>query len=179
MKQLLIRGSKTKIIFAVVLGTIIGIFSFQLFLNPAGFRSPRFTNVFFIKYLGLAFSAMMFIFVFIIAKKTYMNEFSLVVDEKGIYDQTNTFSVGFVQWSNISEITVVGSNPAKIILVKLKNNELCVSKEHRWFRKKMIIGNISVYGTPVVIPTMLLEYSHTKILNLLLENFNNYSENKF
>ena len=152
-----IQLSKTKLIWLFIGSMAFVLVGFFFLIEPNRFVSPIFTsdNVIFVTgMVGIAFFGLCAIYVFI---KLFDKKAGLIIDEKGITDNTNGTSIGLIEWDDISGVDVVKIGSTKILLLQTSNPEKFIAKATNRFSKKTMQVNHKLYGTPISIISGSLE----------------------
>lgn len=58
----------------------------------------------------------------------------LIINEKGIYDNSRARALGFIPWKDIIDIKIVDINNGKIILIVLRNPIDYLNKTSHWLK---------------------------------------------
>ncbi|MFV0156771.1 hypothetical protein OBK20_13055 [Empedobacter falsenii] len=166
MNRIEIPLSKTKMLLLlfgaigfVVLGTL---FTF----NPDKFVSPITRNPEIIRIAGIA-SVLFFGAVGIYGtRKMFDKNVGLIIDENGIFDNTNASSVGLIKWIDITEIKTEQVASTKFLLIYTDNPDFYLDKV-KGFKKKLMEGNNKMYGTPLSITSTTLKYNFNDLEKIL------------
>ncbi len=97
----------------------------------------------------------------------------LVINDKGIFDNSSGVSVGLIPWSTIMFIRVSEIVSSKFILIGVANAEKIMS-EQNIFKKFMLKSTNKIYGTPVSLNPTALQVKLEELENILLEKWNLY-----
>ncbi|MFV0148836.1 hypothetical protein OBK08_12830 [Empedobacter falsenii] len=166
MNRIEIPLSKTKMLLLlfgaigfVVLGTL---FTF----NPDKFVSPITRNPEIKRIAGIA-SVLFFGAVGIYGtRKMFDKNVGLIIDENGIFDNTNASSVGLIKWIDITEIKTEQVASTKFLLIYTDNPDFYLDKV-KGFKKKLMEGNNKMYGTPLSITSTTLKYNFNDLEKIL------------
>lgn len=90
----------------------------------------------------------------------------LIIDENGIYDNSNSLSIGLIRWEDITEIRTEEIHSSKFLLIYVSNPEAYLNKA-KGFRKKLMQMNYKMYGTPLSITSNTLKYNFTALERVL------------
>lgn len=108
---------------------------------------------------------------FFLIRKLPDNRPGLIIDEKGLEDNSSGVSGKRIPWSDISKISVIEIQRQKIILLEVKNPQEYISKQTSGFKKKIMEMNFRLYGTPLSLSSNGLKISFDELFKLLNENF--------
>ena len=172
MNKVEIPLSKTKLLLGIsgsILFVLLGVFLFTVAGNQTRF-SPAF-----IKWAGIAgilfFSATGVYGI----RKMFDNKIGLTIDENGILDNTNASSIGFIKWSDITEIETAKVASTKFLLIYTTNPEYYLGKAS-WFKRKLMEGNSKMYGTPLSITSNTLKCKFKDLEKIVYDRFHKQRE---
>lgn len=99
-------------------------------------------------------------------KKMFDNNVGLTIDDKGIIDNTNASSIGLIKWEDITEIKTEQVMSTKFLLIFTKDPDGILEKV-RGIKRKLMAGNMKMYGTPLSITSTTLKYNFNDLEKLL------------
>lgn len=147
-----------------VVFVILGI---QFALNPAEWLSPRSKSPEFIRTMGLISVAFFGTCGIFIGRKLFDRKIGLTIDEKGITDNTNTISIGLIEWDDITGIDKVEIARTKILIIKTdKPNKYIERAKNEIYKRAMKINN-KTYGSPISIISGSLKMNFSELENLI------------
>mgnify|MGYP000961122853 CR=1 FL=1 len=99
-------------------------------------------------------------------KKISSNKPGLVLDSRGVVDNTTLSELGILPWSNISHIDMVKYQYSYFIIIRLKNIDGILSglKNNRL---RLAKNNIQTFGTPIAINASNLKIDKFELLEIL------------
>ena len=106
-------------------------------------------------------------------KKSFDKTIGLVIDEHGIFDNTNASSVGLIIWTDIIRIKTEQVASTKFLLIYTENPEKYLDKV-KGFNRKLMEGNNRMYGTPLSITSNTLKCDFSNLEKLINERFNEH-----
>lgn len=109
-----------------------------------------------------------------VARKLFSKKAGLIIDSKGIYDNSSGISAGFIPWEDISGIRTIQVMTTKFLLIDVKEPHMYLTKV-RGLKLQAMKANYKKYDTPVSISSAALKYNFKKLEQLLMEY---YSKNK-
>ena len=174
MEPLIIKQNKFRT-FLLFLGALTGVYiSIWLFNEPSSENDSFFGKLNEEKHmlLGVAcFMASSFA-VWYSSIKLFDSKPSLIVNDEGIYDNSNAASIGFISWETITDVGIITIRKRNILCIYINNNEEVLSKVN--FLKRIFLkGSISWYRTPIGISAINLNSDiftiHNHIANRLKE----------
>ena len=169
-KDIEIPLNKT-ILLAMLIGALVffGLGLFFLF-NPNELESTKDINQTLVQIIS---GITLFIFGFIlIAKKIIDDKMGLIINSKGITDNSNGTSIGLVEWKDIVGIRTVKMERHQFIVIDLHDNAKYINYAANNFLKMSIKANIKMYGSPVVITCNSLKIKFSEAEKLIKEEFN-------
>ena len=104
-------------------------------------------------------------------KKMFDKTIGLIIDENGIYDNTNASSVGLIKWSDITSIKTEKISSTKFLMIYTKDPESYINRA-KGFKKKLMEGNNKLYGTPLSITSNTLKCKFSDLEKLINDRFN-------
>jgi len=167
MDRIEIPLSKKKIILLVIGAlafVIIGVF---FIINPEVFvKHLNIVSITRVRTVGIA-SVLFFGVIAIYASwKIRDKRAGLIIDENGIFDNSNSVSIGLIKWADITEIRTEEVSSSKFLLIYVSNPEVYLNKA-TGFRKKVMRLNYKMYGTPLSITSNTLKYNFSTLEQLL------------
>lgn len=171
MEEKKIKFSKRKLIFLLLTGIGFVIISLLFMLYPERFISFIFFNERVIKnigYIGLPFFGLVSI---LLTKKLFDNKPGLIINKKGIIDNSNSSSIGLIKWSDITKISQKEVVSTKFLLVEIRNPQEYIEKANQ-IKKLLLKQNLNTYGTPITLTSVGLKCSFEELEQLILESYN-------
>ncbi|WP_378106641.1 STM3941 family protein [Chryseobacterium sp. sg2396] len=171
MNTIKIKSSKTKfllIITAAVIFIILGLF---LVINPDYFISNIFRNSIVISITGYISIIFFSICLILIIKVLVSKRISLVVDEKGIIDNSSYTSVGMISWNDITSIHSISISSNKFLIINVKNPHKYINNQND-IKRRLLEGTFKTYGSPISISSTILACSFKELEAIILESFN-------
>jgi len=89
-------------------------------------------------------------------KKLFDDKTGLLIDENGIFDNTNAVSIGLIEWADITGIEVKQIATQKFIMVYISNPDVYINKASG-MKRKLMQQNNKFYGSPVSITSNSLK----------------------
>lgn len=176
MQEIEIKLSKNKLIILLLASIGFVVTSLLFILYPKNFISFIFFSERIIRnigYVGLPFFGLVSILLF---KKLFDNKPGLIINEKGITDNTNSSSLGLIKWSDITKISQKKVVSTKFLLVEIRNPEEYIEKANR-LKKLTLRQNLNTYGTPITLTSVGLQCSFEELERLILESYNQSKQN--
>ena len=108
-------------------------------------------------------------------KKMFDKNIGLTIDDNGIIDNTNASSIGFIKWADITEIKTEQVMSSKFILIYTSDPNGILEKA-KGMKRKLMAGNMKMYGTPLYITSNTLKYNFNDLEKLLKDRLNEQRE---
>jgi hypothetical protein len=173
MNKIEIPLSNTKLLFGIAGSILFVVLGFYLFTTIAE-QETKF-NPMFVKVAGLA-CALFFgaagIYGII---KLFDKSVGLIIDEKGIIDNINSSSIGLIKWADIIEIRTKQVMSTKFLLIFTKDPKGILEKVSG-MKRKLMAGNMKMYGTPLSITSKTLKYNFGDLEKLLKDRLNEHGK---
>jgi hypothetical protein len=167
MNKIEIPLSKKKILlllFGVIAFVTLGVL---FIITPDTFISTFFRNPQTIRLAGIA--AVLFFGAAGIygLLKLFDKTIGLTIDENGITDNTNASSVGLINWADIKEIKTEQVMSTKFLLIYISDPKKYLERVNG-FKRRLLKGNMKMYGTPLSITSNTLKYNFDDLENLII-----------
>jgi hypothetical protein len=108
-------------------------------------------------------------------KKMFDNSVGLTIDDDGIIDNTNASSIGLIKWNDITEIKTEQVMSTKFLLIFTSDPNRILEKVSG-LKRKLIAGNMKMYGTPLSITSTTLKYNFNDLEKILKDRLNQHRE---
>jgi hypothetical protein len=170
MQKIEIPLSKTKILLGIggsVLLVVAGVFLFTTIAND--YIGAKSMVVKAIGVIGVLFFSSTGIYG---VKKLFDNKIGLTIDEAGITDHSTATSIGFIPWTDITEIRTEQVMSTKFLLI-FTRDPIPFLEKVTGIRRKLLEANLKMYGTPFSITSNTLQYDFNSLEKLLRERLNN------
>jgi len=167
MNKIEIPLGKTKLLLGIggsLLFIVAGYFLFttlaykQTILNPSFVKAAGVAGILFFGATGIYG-----------IRKLFDKSIGLIIDENGIFDNTNASSIGLIKWSDITGIEVKQVQSTRFLLVYAINPEDYMNKA-KGIKRKLMVANNKFYGTPLSITSNTLKCSFDELENLIRQN---------
>lgn len=170
--QIEIPLSKKKLILMLI-GSICFVAAGIWFVfNPPTMSNPIFGNPTIIFVTGIASILFFGLCAVLMVRKLQDNNPGLIIDHKGLTDNSSGVSAGQILWSDIENISVMEIHREKTIMLKVKNPQYYIDKQESGFKRKMMQINFKMFGTPLSITSNTLQIEFDDLLNILNKYLN-------
>jgi len=163
--------SKTKIIL-VILGcatfVILSIWIWTIAESQMRYSPLRLQIV---SILGITFFGLGLIFG---PRKLFDKRPGLIIDDKGIQDNTGVSTGRFISWTNIKGFEIVKIKSTRLLLILINNADEVINNESKWKQKIMRFSE-QTYGTPISIGSGTLKCDFDELVKLLSDRLKSVS----
>lgn len=173
MNTIEIKSSKTKLVLLVSGSLIFIILGVFLAINPHKFASFIFRSVTLIRMVGIVAILFFGLCLIILIKSLLAKKFNLIINDKGIIDNSSYVSVGVIFWSDINSIKRVDIMSTKFLLINVKDPNKYLNKESG-IKRKILERTFKTYGTPISISSNTLSYNFDELEKVIYESYNEY-----
>ncbi|MHB0756945.1 STM3941 family protein [Polaribacter sp. M15] len=150
-----IPKSKKKIIWIILGSILLTIGSYRMFIEPEPTLIYRRGGYFMkikseeiIKILGLLGIIFFGIINALGIKKLFEKKAGIIINKKGIIDNSSFFKIGLIEWENIISIKKRSVNSIDFLQIIVKNPEFYIKKNN--ILSKLIMKlNLKLYETPI------------------------------
>ncbi|MGI9651191.1 STM3941 family protein [Chryseobacterium sp. RLHN22] len=108
--------------------------------------------------------------------RLFNNNPGLIINEKGIIDNTSIFGLGFIPWKDIRDIKTVKINNGNFILVLLKNPSYYINSTTHWLKRKSLKTNFKYHNTPLCMSANFLAINFDELYQLLVNNMKKFKK---
>ena len=155
--------------------TIVIVFAVIFLLAIGGIAIWALTSFVFPKLLGfwkleltaiVIIAAVVIAAIYVLMQQTISKKPGLIIDERGITDNSNITSVGLIAWSDISAVQEAANEfKQKMIIVVVRNPEAYINKTNKMRESRQI--QYKQFGSPIVISASNLEYDTKELISML------------
>lgn len=158
MRERRIEVKKSKI-FGALIGSLFFV-SISIWILSASENAENafFRSVFakIIAYSGLVFFGLVGIIALI---QLFSKKSALIINEKGITDNTTMVSLGFIPWAEIQQIQTTNAMNQRFLMIILKDPKRIIARSKNPWQKMFNKLNYRLYGSPVGISINNLKIS--------------------
>jgi hypothetical protein len=109
-----------------------------------------------IGYAAVIFFGICAIFIF---RKLFDTKAGIIIDNKGIHDNSSGVSAGFIPWGDITNISTIEISRQKLIMIEVSNPDDYIERQTNFIAKKAVAINHKMYGSPISLNAGALKYS--------------------
>lgn len=166
MEEIIINEKKSKSIGFIFLGLLMLLCCIFVF-----YMGVKEFNIFFIILGFLSFIFFGACFIFILNRAIHPKPL-VIINEKGIIDNSTAMSVGLITWDNISNIRKQRMFSSCFIVIDVKDLSLITSKMTKF--QKILVKLNSSLNCPISLSVDTADKKVDDIICLLEENLNKY-----
>lgn len=100
----------------------------------------------------------------------------LIINEKGIVDNSNFVGLDFIPWKDIKDIKKIKVNNGNFILVLLKNPSHYINSTTHWLKRKSLRTNFKYHNTPICMSANSLPINFDELYQLLVNNMKKFKK---
>jgi len=157
---------------------LIGSFAFVaaglwFVIKPPTISNPIIGNPTLILTVGIAAILFFGLCAFYVAKKLPDKTPGLIINDKGVTDNSGGVSVGLIPWSDIKAITLETAANQRFLMVIVKNPDEYIDRQKGFIKKKAMQMNYNTYGSPISISANGLKCNFDELYTTLQDKFNN------
>ena len=170
-QQIVIPLSKTKIVM-LLFGALMFIAAGIWFVfYPPNIENSYWVTPFNMKLAGYASMIFFGTCAIFIIRKLPDKKPGLIIDDKGLTDNSSGLPAGQILWSDIEKVSVIEIYGQRIIMLKAKHPQDYIDRQTSLFVRKGMELNNSLYGTPLQITANGLKISFDNLLTLITKKF--------
>ncbi|RED43944.1 hypothetical protein DFQ10_104135 [Winogradskyella eximia] len=182
MEEIIIRSSKTKLVLMLIVCLAFIIGGINMIIEPNKSINNRHSEEYLV-FIGLLSVLFCGLGVFFIAKNIFNRKVGLIINNKGITDNSNTTSIGLIEWDDITGVeTIQVSIPAyeylftvsspKMLIIKTSKPEKYIERSKNMISKEAMKTNNRMYGTPLTITSHTLKIKSSNLETIISEQLN-------
>jgi hypothetical protein len=175
---LLSKAKLTKLLFFCVLFVLIGLW---IIIKDIQVSNSILNNPILKKVVSYASILMGLLGIYFFTKKLLDKKPGIILNDKGIYDNTSSFNFGLIPWGDISKISekIIQTSiflKQRFIVIGVTDPEKYITRETNFLKRKLLISNSKSQGSPIYIVTNGLVTNHKDLLKLVTEYFEKYKK---
>jgi hypothetical protein len=174
MTRIEIPLSKTKLLISVGSASLFVVLGFYIILKGA--HSQEDFNPLVVQ--GIGFVSVVFFGAIAIfgSKKIFDRTPGLIVDDKGITDNSSGVCVGLIEWNDIAGVSTSAVMTTKFLLIHVYNPEKYLAKVNKT-KARIMKANMKMAGTPLSISSTALECNFAELTKSVTDAFEEYQRN--
>ncbi|RXP48127.1 hypothetical protein EC396_12855 [Lutibacter sp. HS1-25] len=154
----------------VVFG-ILFVYDPQIFVSEYRVRFKIFNNPEMIRIIGIVATLFFGIAGIYGIKKLFDKKIGLIIDSKGITDNSSALSIGLIEWEDINRINLTRVNSIDFLMIIVKNPEKYIGKATNRIQARLMKTNMSIYKTPLSITSNTLNFDFRELEELIQKEF--------
>ncbi|MBU2923088.1 hypothetical protein KO504_17205 [Winogradskyella psychrotolerans] len=183
MTEIKIPLSKTKLVLMLFGGLAFVFGGVWMIIKPDNSSYIRHSNDF-LFFMGLASVLFFGLGVFFILRKIFSEKVGLIINDEGIFDNSNAICVGLIEWQDISGIDTIkvevpvydlgiDVSSQKMIILKTNKPEKYIERQKNIILKETLEYNNQEYGSPLTIISTGLKIKFSELEQLIRREINN------
>ncbi|WP_298520246.1 STM3941 family protein [uncultured Kordia sp.] len=128
-------------------------------------------NASFIKIVGIVSMVFFGLTLAIGIKRIVHTKLGLIINEKGIMDNSTATSVGFIPWRDITGVQPIKVASTNFLIIHVKNPQNYIDKGKNMLVKQSLKYNLNNHGSPIAIGSTTLSMKFNTIGKLVNEAF--------
>lgn len=168
MNKIEIPLSKTKIVLLIVGSLLFVVAGFWIFFYAAD-QQTRYAPLL-AKIAGAAAIVFFATTGIIGLTKLFDGKAGLVIDEKGITDNSSGVSAGLIEWRDITGIRTEQIMANKFLLIDTAQPNKYIERANR-VKGRIMQSNLKLYGTPLAIASTALKFNFKELEALIRTEF--------
>jgi len=169
-----ISSSKGKLTKALVTSLAFVLIGCWLVIYQPAVRNPAFNNPAVKTAVGVATILFFGIGVIYFSRKLFDKSPGIVIDEKGILDNSSAAAAGFIPWSDIKQFATAKLMKQEFLIIVVNNPEHYLSKQTNFLKKKGMEYNNKNYGSPLAISANGLNCNLKELTSILESKLSEY-----
>lgn len=146
----------------VTLGTLF-------ILNPESYSEARGNSDAYLIIVGIVAVLFFGVCAFFIGKKIFDTKAGLIIDDRGIIDNSNATSIGLIEWEDIQGLKTVEIASTKILMLITNQPEKYISRARNGLAKRAMKANLKMYGSPLSINSNALQIKYKDLEKLIAQ----------
>ncbi|MEF9477790.1 hypothetical protein OWR28_08830 [Chryseobacterium sp. 1B4] len=108
-----------------------------------------------------------------LSKSIFSSKFNLVINEKGIIDNSSYVSVGMILWDDITSIKSISVVSTKFLIINVKDPNKYINNQNTT-KQKLLRRTLKTYGTPISISSNTLAFNFDELESTILKFYHKY-----
>lgn len=173
-EQIEIPLSKKKMLLTLFGAIIFVGLGLWFLINPPKISNLIFGNPTLIFIVGLASIIFFGLVAITIFRKFSDKKPGLIINRKGITDNSSGVSAGLIPWTDIKEIKISQVMSQKLLMFIVSNPQDYLDKVTNPLKRNAMKMNYKTYGSPISISSNALQTNFEDLQKLLLDKMNEY-----
>ncbi|MEO0777628.1 MAG: STM3941 family protein [Bacteroidota bacterium] len=163
--------SKTKIFWQLAGAVIAVLLSVQLVLYPQYWGATSLGMSVFLRGLGMLSLIFCGAGGLFMLQKLLDNKAGLIIDERGIVNNTHGADLGLIEWADITRIDKMEVARTKFFMLRTNRPTKYIKRAKSGFQKRSLRITYQMYGSPLSIISASLKIRFVDLENLLQREF--------
>jgi hypothetical protein len=162
-----IKLNKKKLFKFFIIVLVFFILCVLFMLYPETFTSVLYGSKYIIFVIGVLGALSSGLFLCLLAFKLFSNKIGLLIDNKGIVNNTDYVNIGLIEWEDILELKIKEFGKGKYLLLNLKNEKIYLNNTKNYFFKLLLYYNRLQYNTIVHINYKFLDCTFEELEDII------------
>ena len=166
-----IPANKKRIPIAFLIGLIASILLILLIVDTIknSYDKAYYNFIYWGTYLGLFIWVFgLTIFAFLDYLKTLIDKDAvLTIAENGVNDNLSIFSVGDINWTDITDIRIITVLKTNFLVIGVANPQLFINRKSK-FKQRTLKSFFKKFGSPIVISQKRIDYDLVELKDILI-----------
>ena len=176
MDTIKIKGSKRKLLVAMLGSLTIGIAAFWGAISPKIFISTIYNDTLFIQITGAFAALLSALCLVLLVREYFIKKFNIIINGEGIIDNSSFASVGMIKWEDIISIKHTTVMSQKLLFVNVKNPKDYINSQNA-IKNILLKINLKMYGTPIILSSNSLNCNFYKLEEIIVNSLSRYRNN--
>ena len=169
-KDIVVQFSKTKILAQIGLVLFL-IFFFGLLLFTFTSESTARTTLF--QVIAIPLITVLVLLFFSNIRRLFTNSPGIVINAKGITDNSSYHGVGFIPWNDISSLSVAQIRYNQYLVLGVVNPQKYISRGNLLLRVQRLANNV-FFNSPIFIISNSLEIDFSEMVDLIKHSYRKF-----
>ena len=171
METKIIKFSNKKFVLWILGGGILVVLGILFTIFPYKFTTILVKNILLIRFIGIiAVLFFGFVFITLIRKVLFDKNLGIIINEKGIFDNSSFVAVGLIKWEDIISIKKSNVGKTSFLLIDVKNPENYIKTSSK-IKSNLLKANYRSYGTPISISSNFINCDFDQLEEYILDGF--------
>lgn len=161
--------SKAKIVILLIFAILFVLFGALFVISPDLF-SGKLTQPL-LRIVGVVAVAFFGLCLVFIVKKLFDPNAGMIIDDRGIWDNSSGSSVGLIEWADITGIVTSQVSATRLLMIMTDQPDKYINKAKNRVSEKALIMNHKMFGTPISITSSALQISFDDLERLIMKEW--------
>ena len=163
--------SKVKILLLFTASLVFVCLGIFFAYQPDIFTTSLINRPEYVRILGFVAVLLFGLCAFFLLRKLFDTKLGLIIDQKGITDNSSGTSVGLIEWEDIEGIDFLQIASTKFLLLITSHPDKYISKAPNGLARRAMKANNKLYGSPLCISSNALKIPFDELQKLVVAEF--------